>query len=248
MRPTALVALLALVLSGQAAGQDSLVRRGKALYDSGCISCHGRDGAGIDAVGPARGAGGIQGAGPSLRDVGAASADFYLRTGYMPLAEPTDRPHRRDPAYTDRDLRALVAYVASLGGGLRVPPPQPERGRLSEGLALFTEYCSGCHQVVGQGGVVTTAVAPALRRATPLQIAQAVRVGPYVMPRFSRSTISDRELDSIVRYVGLTKDPVDRGGWGIGHVGPVPEGIVAWLVAGAALVLVARLIGRRARP
>jgi ubiquinol-cytochrome c reductase cytochrome c subunit len=42
-----------------------------------------------------------------------------------------------------------------------------------------------------------------------------------------------------------TRAPDDAGGWGIGHIGPVPEGMVAWLMAGAALVLVCRLIGER---
>jgi ubiquinol-cytochrome c reductase cytochrome c subunit len=63
------------------------------------------------------------------------------------------------------------------------------------------------------------------------------------MPRFSERQISPRELDSLVRYVLYARDPDDRGGWGLGHLGPVPEGIVVWLFAGAALLVVARLIG-----
>jgi ubiquinol-cytochrome c reductase cytochrome c subunit len=50
-------------------------------------------------------------------------------------------------------------------------------------------------------------------------------------------------VDSIARYVQTTQHPDDAGGWGIGHIGPVPEGMVAWLLAGAALLIVARLIG-----
>jgi len=90
---------------------------------------------------------------------------------------------------------------------------------------------------------VTGAQAVSLEHASAEQIAQAVRVGPYVMPRFSKHDISDRELNSLVRYVLYAKDPRDRGGWAIGRLGPVPEGIVAWVVAGLGLVAVARVIG-----
>ena len=67
------------------------------------------------------------------------------------------------------------------------------------------------------------------------------------MPRFSEHDISAHELDSLVRYVLYTRDPNDRGGWSLEHLGPVPEGIVAWLVAGLALVLAARVIGEGLR-
>jgi ubiquinol-cytochrome c reductase cytochrome c subunit len=65
------------------------------------------------------------------------------------------------------------------------------------------------------------------------------------MPRFSKAQLDQADLDSIARYVQLTQDPDDAGGFGIGHIGPVPEGLVAWLAAIAALLLIARLIGER---
>jgi ubiquinol-cytochrome c reductase cytochrome c subunit len=182
--------------------------------------------------------------GPPLRGVGARAADFYLRTGYMPLARFDLQPQRSRVLFSERELRALVAYVASLGGP-PVPRPQPERGNLAEGLQLFTEHCAGCHQVVAEGGYVTGARVPPLKNATPVQIAEAVRIGPYLMPSFPRSQISDRQLDSIIAYVEQAKHPDDAGGWGIGHIGPVPEGMVAWLLAGTALVAACILVARR---
>ena len=239
------VCALALACGGAAHAQGGLVSRGAQLYSQGCIGCHGAAGRG---VAPGTQVGGYErGAeGPSLRGVGAQAADFYLRTGYMPLQQPTERPHRRRVHYSSAELDALIAYVASLGGGPAVPRPHPEHGTLSEGMRLFTENCAGCHQVAGKGGIATSAVAPSLERSSATQIAEAVRIGPYLMPRFSRRQITDRQLDSIIRYVQLTKDPRDRGGWGIGHIGPIPEGLVAWLVAGTALLGVARAIGGRA--
>lgn len=223
------LAAVALALPADAAPQS----RGRALFLEGCASCHGVD------------ARGLEDRGPSLRGAGAAAADFYLWTGRMPLAEPTDEPERSEPAYPRRDIDALVEYIASLGGP-EIPEVRPERGDLELGLRLFAENCAGCHQIVGKGGVVTGAAPPNLKEATPTQIAEAVRIGPYVMPRFDERHLDQHELNSLVRYVQLTKHPDDRGGWGIGHIGPVPEGLVAWLLAGTALVLVARLIGRRA--
>jgi ubiquinol-cytochrome c reductase cytochrome c subunit len=206
---------------------------GEQLYGGYCIRCHGPSGRGIE------------GQGPPLSGVGAQAADFYLRTGYMPLRRPDLQPRRQEQRFADDQILALVAYVASLGGGPRIPRPHPERGSLSVGLRLFTENCAGCHQVVGAGGIVTGARVPSLARATPVQVAEAVRIGPYLMPRFSRRQLSDAQLDSIVRYVVATESPHDPGGWGIGHLGPIPEGLVAWLIAGTALVAVSLLIGRR---
>ena len=86
---------------------------------------------------------------------------------------------------------------------------------------------------------------PPLEDATPTQIAEAVRIGPYLMPRFSQKDISDAQLDSIIRYVQYAKNPDDRGGWALGHLGPFPEGMVTWLLAGSLLVALSLAIGKR---
>jgi ubiquinol-cytochrome c reductase cytochrome c subunit len=209
--------------------------QGRVLFLEGCATCHGDD------------ARGLPGQAPSLHGVGARAADFYLSTGRMPLAEPRTTPVRAPPQYTAAERRALVAYVASLGGP-GIPAVTPRRGSLAEGFQQFTSHCAGCHQAVAQGGVVPDDVAPSLQQATPRQIAEAVRVGPHLMPAFPESQIDRRELDSIVRYVLSTRSPPDRGGWGLGNLGPIPEGMVAWLLAGAALLIVLRLLGERSRP
>ncbi len=100
-------------------------------------------------------------------------------------------------------------------------------------------------QIVGAGGIVTGAVAPPLRHATPTQVAEAVRIGPYVMPKFSERDLSDAELNSIIAYVTYAKDPDDAGGWGINHLGPYPEGMVTWLIAVPVLLVVCLAIGKR---
>jgi ubiquinol-cytochrome c reductase cytochrome c subunit len=222
--------------------QLSLGELGSQLYAGNCSVCHGIDGRGVPR--PVKGTGGVEGQGPSLRGVGALTADFYLRTGYMPLDDPHDQPTRRRVEFSDREIRALTAYADSLGGGPPIPEPHPSSGTLPEGLELFTEHCAGCHQVVGRGGVVTGAKVPPLEEATARQIAEAVRIGPYLMPKFSEKDISDAELDSIVAYVQRSQHPVDRGGWGIGNVGPVPEGMVTWLIAALTFLATCMVIGQ----
>jgi ubiquinol-cytochrome c reductase cytochrome c subunit len=231
--------------SSTSGGQRADTERAKAIYARDCQSCHGIAGGGVAGTGPAIGTGGLQGAGPSLRGVGAAAADLYLSTGYMPLDNANDPPKRSAPRYSKQDRDALVAYVASLGKGPPVPRVEPGEGSVREGLELFAESCAGCHQVVGKGGVVLDGIAPDLKHATATQIVEAVRVGPHLMPRFSEKQISDRQLASLVRYIEYSQDPEDKGGWELGHLGPIPEGLVAWIVAGIALLAVARFLGKR---
>ena len=218
---------------------------GAQLYAANCSACHGIGGSGKTTPGPVAGAGDVAGIGPSLRGVGALAADFYLHTGYMPLRSPDVQPRRTRVLFSGRQIDALVAYIASLGPGPAIPHPDPALGSVSTGFTLFTQNCAGCHQVAAAGGYLPDSVAPPLHPDTPQQIAEAVRIGPDVMPRFSKQRLSDRQLDSIIAYVRYADSPDDRGGWSLDHLGPVPEGLVAWFVAGVVLVGVTLTAGRR---
>jgi ubiquinol-cytochrome c reductase cytochrome c subunit len=239
----ALAALL-LALVPDAAAQAP---QGRDLYARDCVGCHGPDASGVPLGGPVTTARNAAAGGPSLHGVGAASADLYLSLGYMPLRDARDRPTRHAPIYTQAEIDALVEYVASLpGGGPGIPDVDPARGDLALGQRLFTQSCAGCHQSLGEGGVVAGGtVAPKLDRATALQVAEAIRVGPNVMPRFSERALDRHDVDSIAAYVLYAQRPKDGGGWPLGHVGPVAEGAVAWLAAAVVLVLLARALGRK---
>lgn len=254
---TVLAALSALVIVGVAQAQPPSgivrptsepakpsVRLGAELYAGNCASCHGIAGAGITS--PRPGAGAILGQGPRLRGVGALAADFYLRLGLMPLSNPHQEPQRERLLFSDEEVRSLVSYVASLGSGPPVPRPDVRAGSISDGLHLFTEHCAGCHQIVARGGFVTGARVPPLQGGlTPSEIAEAVRIGPYLMPRFSPKQISPSELNSLVKYVESTSSPNNRGGWGIGNIGPIPEGLVAWWIGGVVLLGLCLVLGKR---
>jgi ubiquinol-cytochrome c reductase cytochrome c subunit len=225
---------------------ESLTDWGQELFAGNCAVCHGPLGAGATADNPIHGAGDIAGYGPDLRGVGARAADFYLRTGRMPLDDPTDQPERDRPLYSPREIRAMTAFVASLGKGPKIPQPAHTHD-VSKGYTLFADHCAGCHQIVGEGGYVTGARVPVLQHATPTEIAEAVRIGPYVMPSFSPKAISRSELNAVIAYIRASRKPNDRGGQGLGHIGPVPEGLVAWLAAAGVLVGVCIIIGSRVR-
>jgi ubiquinol-cytochrome c reductase cytochrome c subunit len=223
-------------LGGDAAAQEDRsapVARGRELFLDSCASCHGED------------ARGIPGRAPTLHGAGAAAADWYVTTGRMPLTDPHDEPLRGEPAYSPRDIEALVTYAGTLGGP-PVPDVDPARGDVGEGRELFSEHCAGCHQIVGKGGALTGALVPKLDEATPVQVGEAIRIGPYLMPSWDEGVISDADVDDLAAYVEHTQSLEDPGGWGIGHTGPVPEGLISILLAGGVLVLISRLIGERA--
>jgi ubiquinol-cytochrome c reductase cytochrome c subunit len=214
---------------GARAQPDPLVQ-GKTLYVEACASCHGSDGGGTSN-------------GPSVAEAGAAGADFYLRTGRMPLASSNDQAVRKDPAFSSEEIESIVAYVATFGTGPPIPPVTPEAGSLQDGASLYMDNCAPCHGAAATGGAAgRDAIAPGLHRATPLEIAEAIVVGPGQMPVFG---FSQQERDSVVAYVEHLDEADDPGGADIGGIGPVPEGFVAWGVGMLALLIAALLIGRR---
>ena len=216
-------------------GSDAAdVAGGRVLYQVACTTCHGTEGEGVEDRGPA------------LIGVGAASADFYLSTGRMPLDRPRAQAERKRVAYTPVQIRQLVAFVASLGPGPAIPRINASAGDLAEGNRLYANNCAPCHSSAGAGGALGHAVyAPPLDRATPVQVAEAVRVGPGAMPVFGTETLDDEQLASVVRYVEYLRKPDDRGGFGLGHLGPIPEGFVAWVVGLGAMLMAVRWIGTK---
>ena len=242
MKRTALVLTLAALLAPTALagstpkqGVVTGLGNGPSLYAANCARCHGVNGQGVAKQGP------------SLNRAGALAADFYLRTGYMPLENPSSQPSRSRVLFAGSEIRAITKYVASLGRGPGIPHPQWRGASIAAGQKLFADHCAGCHQILAEGGYVTGARVPPLDEATPRQIAEAVRIGPYLMPRFSPTQVSAAQLNDLIAYVQYAKKPDDRGGLALGHLGPYPEGIVAWLVGMAALVAVCTAFGRRLR-
>jgi quinol---cytochrome-c reductase cytochrome c subunit len=209
-------------------------RVGQELYQANCSTCHGLDALGTDN-------------GPSLSEVGPASVDFMLSTGRMPLANPADQPERGEPKFSPAEIDALVAYVATLvPGGEPIPTVDTSQGDLVRGAALFLENCAGCHGAGASGDSVGGGqIAPSLTPPDPQQIAEAIRVGPGVMPRFGPENLDQSDLDSLTRYLVWIRSNGDEGGLQLGRVGAVAEGLVAVVIGLGLLVLVLRLTGSK---
>ncbi|HET8930322.1 MAG TPA: hypothetical protein VFN21_06670, partial [Acidimicrobiales bacterium] len=79
----------------------------------------------------------------------------------------------------------------------------------------------------------------------PTQVVEAMRIGPGAMPKFPAATISSRQADQIAAYVQELRHPASPGGIDLGRLGPVPEGLIAWVFGLGALIVVTRLLGRR---
>jgi ubiquinol-cytochrome c reductase cytochrome c subunit len=209
---------------------------GGVLYQQSCASCHGERGEGSQR-------------GPALVGVGAASVDFQLSTGRMPLTTERYMARHRRPAFSAADIDALVRYVTAFGGdGPAIPTVGP--GNPSTGAELYLAYCAACHSATGVGGALTGGqAAPALNKATAVQVAEAIRVGPGLMPAFPATALDDRQVDAIAAYVHALQhgQDADPGGFSLARIGPVTEGVVAWVVGLALLVLIARRLGSRER-
>ncbi|HSK22919.1 MAG TPA: c-type cytochrome [Egicoccus sp.] len=229
-------------LGAQWAQDDELVERGAQLFGANCALCHGEQGRGLVNDGPS--------AGPSLVGVGAASVDFMLRTGRMPMQDAQHRLERSDPHVSPEERRALVAYIVSLADeeGPEIPDIDGwEQADLSHGLELFTRNCAACHGPTAQGiAVGQRDVSSTLDVAEPIEIAEAIRSGPGVMPRFLDDTMDERDLKAVTAWVMDLRDRERPGGWSFGRSGPVAEGAIAIIVGLGLLSIVMYLLGEKA--
>jgi ubiquinol-cytochrome c reductase cytochrome c subunit len=216
----------------QATAQDAAsqadIDQGKAIYDASCISCHGRNGQGV------------QDKGPSLIGVGSAAVEFQVATGRMPLARQEAQAERKEPLYTRAEAQAIGEYIQSLGGGPVLPTESDAAladGDVARGGTLFRVNCSSCHAFGAGGGALSSGkFAPSLEESTPRDMWAAMLTGPQNMPVFGNNQLSPDEKKDIIAYIqNLQTDP-DPGGWGIGRIGPVTEGLAVFLIGMVALV------------
>jgi ubiquinol-cytochrome c reductase cytochrome c subunit len=215
------------------------IEEGKQIFLKGCSSCHG-----LNAEGGA--------IAPSLIGVGAASVDFQVGTGRMPMADMSTQAMRKKPVYNAEETAALAAYVASLAPGPAIPEESVlnyERdGNTAQGGELFRNNCAMCHNFAGQGGALTQGkYAPTLMGVEPKHIYEAMITGPQSMPVFSDKTITPAEKLSLIRWIKSAEAEPNLGGATMGRIGPVTEGLLAWILGIGLLIGIAVWLTTRAR-
>ncbi|WP_237111824.1 cytochrome c [Nocardioides sp. WS12] len=221
-------------------GQEELVKEGRELFLVGCAFCHGQNGEGVLTQGGSQ-------YGPALTDVGEAAVDFQVGTGRMPMAQPGAQAPRKEVVYNKEEIEALSAYVGSLGTGPEIPDTElystegMSDKQLEElvvrGGQIFLANCTACHNFEGSGGAMPRGgYAPKIRGVDSKHIYEAMLTGPQTMDTFSDGNIPPEDKKAVIAYLETLDKAPSYGGLTLGGLGPVSEGIIAWLVGIGALV------------
>jgi ubiquinol-cytochrome c reductase cytochrome c subunit len=208
------------------AASAQLIDEGGKLFAANCASCHG-----LDAEGTA--------AGPTLIGAGALAVDFQVGTGRMPMAASGPQAEKKPVQFTQAQIDAMAAWVADLAPGPAVPADRfiAGDGDAANGAELFRINCAMCHNVAGAGGALTEGKwAPGLAGVDPVHIYGAMVTGPQNMPVFSDLNLTPEEKNDIITYLLYVEENPSVGGWDLGSLGPVSEGLFIWIFGLGALI------------
>lgn len=231
---------------------EELAQQGKEIYEVACITCHGAN------------LQGVKDRGPSLIGVGEGSVYFQVHSGRMPMLRNEAQAGRKPPRYSEQQALALAAYVNANGGGPGIVRDangeiamESLRGAnnkdgkidpadVARGSDLFRLNCASCHNFTGKGGALSSGkYAPPLAPANEQEIYQAMLTGPQNMPKFSDRQLTADEKKDIIAYIKSAEESPNPGGFGLGGIGPVTEGMVMWFIGIVVLVAFAMWIGSR---
>jgi len=202
------------------------IAEGKKLFTANCATCHGLDLAGLSS-------------GPSLIGVGAAAVDFQVNTGRMPLAQDAPQGEVKPRVFSEDEGLAMAAYVASISPGPGLPDSEYLQltGDATKGAELFRINCAMCHNVAGAGGALTEGkYAPNLQDTSPAHIYEAMLTGPQNMPVFNDANITPEEKQDIITALKTQNQDAGVGGFELGNLGPVAEGLFLWIFGLGAII------------
>ncbi|MEY4276291.1 MAG: hypothetical protein RIS26_754 [Actinomycetota bacterium] len=214
---------------------QALVDSGKKLFLANCASCHGKNAEGTAAA-------------PTLIGVGAAAVDFQVATGRMPAQASGPQVEVKPVQFKQEDIDAMAAYVASLAPGPEVPTDAylAQKGDATHGGELFRINCAMCHNAVGAGGALTQGkYAPSLLKTSPKHIYEAMVTGPQNMPVFSNTNLSPEDKTDIITYLQYVQENPSVGGAELGNLGPVVEGLLAWIGMLGLIVVITIWLGAK---
>ncbi|NBR78135.1 MAG: cystathionine beta-lyase, partial [Microbacteriaceae bacterium] len=208
---------------------------GKKLFLSNCSSCHGKNAEGTANA-------------PSLIGVGEASVDFQVSTGRMPGAASGPQLEVKPVQFTEEQTSAMAAYIGSLADGPSIPDAAylQANGNPTVGGELFRINCAMCHNAGGAGGALTEGkYAPNLMKSSAKTIYEAMVTGPQNMPVFNEANITPEEKNDIITYLTYLQNNRSVGGEELGNLGPVVEGLLAWLGLLGLLVAITVWLGAK---
>ncbi len=203
------------------------VAEGEKLFIANCATCHGMEAGGSDS-------------GLSLLGVGAASVDFQVGTGRMPLQMQGPQAMEKPAQFNDEEIMQMSAYVASLGPGPAIPSEEQldtSDADVANGGTLFRVNCAMCHNAAAAGGALTRGkFAPALEGVSDKHAYEAMVTGPQNMPVFNDATVSPEEKQDILAFLNYIDENPSPGGAALGSLGPVSEGLFLW-TAGLGVII-----------
>ncbi|GAA1210124.1 c-type cytochrome [Microbacterium maritypicum] len=211
-----------------AATSQLTVEDGEKLFTANCATCHG-----LDLEGTANG--------PSLYGVGELATEFQLSTGRMPLQMQGPQAPQKAPQFTEDQILAISSFVQSEAPGPTFPSDHilDGKGDVSKGAELFRVNCAMCHNVAAAGGALTEGkYAPGLSETSALHMYAAMVTGPQNMPVFGDMNLSDEDKRDIISALLFQQQSVQIGGFSLGSLGPVSEGLFVWIFGIGALVAV----------
>ena len=155
---------------------------GQQYFEVRCAGCHG-----FDAAGTGRGYG--------IRLPVQAYAAYVVRNGRPGLTFPGAMPEYSESILSNAQLADLLGYLNSF--------PKPTTGQ-----EIYNTYCSNCHGLDGQGGVVGSNIWESRDEFSKFQ--ERIRDGEGgnnygdrtgYMPAWAEQQISDAEIQLILDYL-----------------------------------------------
>jgi ubiquinol-cytochrome c reductase cytochrome c subunit len=108
-----------------------------------------------------------------------------------------------------------------------------DQALVDQGRELFLVGCSSCH---GRNAEGVTTKDGSQYGVTEKHMYEAMVTGPQQMPVFSDDVLKPEEKRDIINYVKSLEENPGYGGFSMGALGPVSEGMFAWVVGIGALV------------
>ena len=201
---------------------------GKKLFQANCATCHGLN---------------LQGSseGPSLYGVGELAVEFQVSTGRMPLQASAPQAPQKPAQFTEEQILAIAAYVQSMAPGPTFPAEETidGQGDVARGAELFRVNCAMCHNVAAAGGALTEGkYAPALGKTSALHMYAAMVTGPQNMPVFNDLTLTTEDKRDIISALLFLQQNESPGGFSLGSLGPVSEGLFIWIFGIGGLIAI----------